>query len=151
ATFRPAALGDCEDRFALKAEGEEPLNPVVYVLTADAQDLANYGLARITVAVLIDIGREAAERLPQVVWQRGEQSRVARVKVHFDEHPLFAVTRRKINLGLKFDRNEGLTFGIVRLRVHTERKRSQKLQAAMRCPLYERTAVSVGGRDYIDL
>ena len=35
---------------------------------------------------------------------------------------MFAVARRDINLGLKFDRNERLTLVIARLRIHANRK-----------------------------
>jgi hypothetical protein len=57
---------------------------------------------------------------------------MASVKIHFDEHPLLAVARRDVNLGLKFDRKERLTFGVARLRVHAGRKELAESQGVTR-------------------
>jgi hypothetical protein len=113
----------------VEPEGQKPSNPVINMLTADAQGLAEDGLAWIAVAVFVDIRRQATEGFPQLVRQRGEESRIARIEVHFDEHPPLAVARRDVNLGLEFDRNERLTLRIVRLRVHAQRRELAESQS----------------------
>ena len=103
-----SALGHRDDGLALKPEGEETLDPLVDALAPNAEVLGDSGLARIAVAILIDVGGQAAQHLPEVIWKRGKEARVPSLEVHLDEHPGITPASRDVDLPLELDGDEGL-------------------------------------------
>lgn len=101
-----AALRRAHGRAAVEAELEKSLKPCVQLLAADAEVARHARLARIGESLLVDVGREAAERLPKLGGHLREKSRVARLEVHLDEHARLGPPGRDVGLDLPLDADE---------------------------------------------
>ena len=99
------------DGLSVESPGEKLSELSIRRFSGDAEVLGDSPLARKTVSRWIHVGGKTAEKLPEIGGHLSQETGIARVKVHLDEHARFAVSRRDVDFLLELYGDEWLALG----------------------------------------